>query len=192
MKVITTLIGVSFVVAVGVIGMSPGNAYAKDKTAFAEINGCTDPNITGTAFLVERSSREGIKQVDVAMVVRGLKDGKHAVHIHETAACKPCKAAKGHHDPGPFSKTTPDAPAFNHPFHMGDLVNIEVKDGLGVMHTTTNRVTLSDGRLSIFDKNASAFIIHTFEDKYCDREDELKKGCAGGPRDACGIIRGGP
>ncbi len=103
MKVITTLIGVSFVVAVGVIGMSPGNAYAKDKTAFAEIKGCTDPNITGTAFLVERSSREGIKQVDVAMVVRGLKDGKHAVHIHETATCKPCKAAKGHHDPGPFS-----------------------------------------------------------------------------------------
>lgn len=192
MKVITTLIGVSFVVAVGVIGMSPGNAYAKDKTAFAEIKGCTDPNITGTAFLVERSSREGIKQVDVAMVVRGLKDGKHAVHIHETATCKPCKAAKGHHDPGPFSKTTPDAPAFNHPFHMGDLVNIEAKDGLGVMHTTTNRVTLSDGRLSILDKNGSAFIIHTFEDKYCDQETELKKGCAGGPRDACGIIRGGP
>ena len=122
------------------------------------------------------------------MEVSGLTDGVHAVHIHETAACEPCSAAKGHHDPGPFGKSTPDAPDFNHPFHMGDLVNINVKDGKGKMHTVTSRVSLSDSRLSIFDEDGSAFIIHTKEDLYCDQENELNKGCAGGARDACGII----
>jgi Cu-Zn family superoxide dismutase len=127
--------------------------------------------------------------------VEGLSDGKHAVHIHETGACEPCSAAKGHHDPGPFGQTRPDSagdavPAtdINHPYHMGDLINIEVKNGRGSMKHTTNRVTLSAGRLSILDEDGSAFIIHTNEDTYCDHESDLKKGCAGGPRDACGII----
>lgn len=157
--------------------------------AMAVIHGCEDKNIIGTALLRERPSEEGIKQVEVAMVVRGLSDGQHAVHIHETASCDPCSAAKGHHDPGPFGKTTPDAPDFNHPFHAGDLINIDVQDGVGVMHTLTSRVTLSAGRLSIFDEDGSAFIIHTNKDTYCDQESELQKGCAGGARDACGIIR---
>lgn len=157
--------------------------------AVATINGCKDDDIIGTAMLKQHPSDEGIKQVDVSMVVRGLSDGKHAVHIHETATCKPCTAAGGHHDPGPYGKSTPDAPDFNHPFHAGDLINIDVNNGLGVMNTTTSRITLSEGRLSIFDHDGSAFIIHTNKDTYCDKKDELEKGCAGGARDACGIIK---
>jgi hypothetical protein len=42
MKLLTTLIPLSLVAAVSVIGVSVGDAYAKDKTAFAEIKGCTD------------------------------------------------------------------------------------------------------------------------------------------------------
>jgi len=171
------------------IGANPFPANAADLIAEAEIVGCKDKNISGTGVLIERESAEGVKQVDVSLIVKGLKDGKHAVHIHETAACQPCGAAKGHHDPGPNSNTKPDAPLFNHPYHMGDLVNLEVENGVGVMQTTTNRVTLSDGRLNIFDKDGASFIIHTNEDKYCDQEGELSKGCAGGSRDACGIIK---
>jgi len=169
-------------------GEAKGKKFGKINKAKAEIVGCTDPNIKGRAKLKERRTEEGIKQVEVSMVVKGLTDGTHAVHIHEVASCQPCDAAKGHHDPGPFGKSTPDAPDFNHPFHMGDLINIEVVNGVGTMHTTTNRVTLSDGRLSIFDEDGSSFIIHTNEDLYCDQDDELNKGCAGGARDACGII----
>jgi len=77
----------------------------------------------------------------------------------------------------------------NHPYHMGDLINIEVKNGKGKMVHTTNRVTLSPGRLGILDQDGSSFIIHTNPDTYCDEESDLKKGCAGGSRDACGIIR---
>jgi Cu-Zn family superoxide dismutase len=169
--------------------------YAAKLTATADIKGCIDPMITGSATLREEMTDEGIKEVTIHLKVKGLSDGKHAVHIHETGACEPCGAAKGHHDPGPFGQTRPDSalddvPAgdINHPYHMGDLINLEVKNGKGSMMHTTNRVTLSPGRLSIFDADGSAFIIHTNEDTYCDQESDLKKGCAGGSRDACGII----
>jgi Cu-Zn family superoxide dismutase len=171
-------------------------AHASKLTASAAIKGCTDPAITGSATLSEESTDEGIKQVTVHLKVEGLSDGKHAVHIHEKGACEPCGAAGGHHDPGPFGQTRPDSatdnvPAsdINHPYHMGDLVNIEVKNGKGSMMHTTNRITLSAGRLSILDEDGSAFIIHTNEDTYCDEESDLKKGCAGGARDACGVIK---
>lgn len=173
-----------------------GPAIAGDLQASAEIKGCTDPAISGTATLTEKTSPEGIKEVSVKMKVKGLADGKHAVHIHEVGACEPCGAAKGHHDPGPFGQSRPDsagdeAPAadINHPYHMGDLINIEVHDGVGTMKHTTNRITLSPGLLSILDDDGSAFIIHTNPDTYCDEEADLKKGCAGGSRDACGIIK---
>jgi Cu-Zn family superoxide dismutase len=171
-------------------------AYAAELTATADIKGCTDASISGRATLTEKMTDEGIKEVIIHFEVAGLSDGKHAVHIHESAACEPCGAAKGHHDPGPFGQTRPDsagdavpAPDINHPYHMGDLINIDVKDGKGSMMHTTNRVTLSPGRLTLFDDDGSSFIIHTNEDTYCDQESDLKKGCAGGSRDACGIIK---
>ena len=171
-------------------------ATAADLTATADIRGCENEAIRGTATLVESTSPEGIKQVTVEMTVTGLTDGKHAVHIHEFGKCEPCGAAGGHHDPGPFGRSRPDsavdtvpAPDINHPYHMGDLINLEVKDGKGTMQHVTNRITLSPGRLTILDDDGSAFIVHTNPDSYCDQETELKKGCAGGARDACGIIR---
>ena len=176
------------------MGMT-ATAAADDLQATAEIKGCTDPGISGKATLTEKTSPEGIKEVTVKMKVKGLTDGKHAVHIHEVGACEPCGAAKGHHDPGPFGQSRPDSagdevPAadINHPYHMGDLINIEVSNGVGTMKHTTNRITLSPGLLSILDENGSSFIIHTNPDTYCDEEADLKKGCAGGSRDACGII----
>jgi len=133
--------------------------------ARADIKGCDDAAISGTADLIERSSTEGVNQVDVTIRVSGLKPGKHAVHIHETGKCTPCSAAKGHFDPGPYGFTAPDG---NHPFHSGDLVNLEVNPaGSGVLHTSTTRVTLSPGPLSVFDADGSAIIIHTDPDTYC-------------------------
>ncbi len=170
-------------------------AGAEELKASAVMQGCENPAIKGEATLVEHTSPEGIKEVTVEMKISGLADGKHAVHIHEFGKCEPCSAAGGHHDPGPFGQSRPDSagdetPAkdVNHPFHMGDLINVEVKDGVGHMRHTTSRVTLSPGRLSILDADGSSFIVHTQSDTYCDQETELKKGCAGGARDACGII----
>lgn len=168
---------------------------AEGLRATAEIKGCTNADIKGTATLVEQVSPEGIKEVLVEIQVTGLSDGKHAAHVHAVGQCTPCDAAAGHHDPGPFGETRPDSagdekPAkdINHPFHMGDLINVDVKDGVGYMKHTTSRITLSPGRLSVFDEDGSSIIIHSNPDTYCDHEDHLHKGCAGGARDACGII----
>lgn len=154
--------------------------------AYAELRGCTDPSVTGAAVLTEEISDEGVKTVAVSLDVLGLAQfTKHAVHIHEVAACDPCSAAQGHFDPGPNSNSNPDG---NHPFHAGDLVNLEVDaNGIGTMLTKTTRVTLSPGPLSVFDDNGSAFIVHVNPDSYCP--DGVVGGCAGGARAACGIIK---
>jgi superoxide dismutase, Cu-Zn family len=174
----------------------PALAFADGLRAVADMKGCTNPGIAGTATLVEQVTAEGIKEVTVELRMTGLPDGKRAVHIHEVASCEPCAAAGGHHDPGPFGQSRPDtaseevpAADINHPFHMGDLINLEIKDGVGYLRHTTNRVTLSPGRLGIFDADGSSIIVHAQQDTYCDEESDLKPGCAGGARDACGVIR---
>jgi Cu-Zn family superoxide dismutase len=72
---------------------------------------------------------------------------------------------------------------------MGDLINLDVKDGVGTLRHNTNRVTLAPGRLSVFDADGSAIIVHAQADTYCNQESDLKKGCAGGAREACGVIK---
>ncbi|MCY3621950.1 MAG: superoxide dismutase family protein [Gammaproteobacteria bacterium] len=170
---------------------------SQNVTASAVIKRCDSQQPIGRARLIERASEEGVKVVEVEIGIRnGLTEGKHAVHIHETGACEPCSAAKGHFDPGPNSNTSPDG---NHPFHAGDLVNIDITHmsdnvtqedgtplGSGRLQTLTTRITLSDGPLSIFDADGSAFIIHVDPDSYCPGGEEA--GCAGGARAACGVI----
>lgn len=164
-----------------------GNDKDKDNdrtVAFAEIYGCRGEGRLGRAVLVEKPSDQGVKTVSISIKVRGLSEGEHAVHIHETGQCEPCGDAGGHFDPGPNSNPSPDG---NHPFHMGDLVNIDVnRRGKGKLKALTTRITLSPGPLSVFDDNGSAFIIHDFEDTFCP--DGAVAGCAGGSRAACGII----
>ena len=168
---------------------SGDTGIADAPVARAEIVSCGDSEVEGTAMFRERPSSEGIKLVDVSLEVRGLSDGQHAVHVHETAVCEPCSAAGGHHDPGPFGESAPDAPDYNHPFHGGDLLNIEVTNGVGTLNTTSSRFSLSPGRMSVFDADGSSLVIHSGTDTYCDQENELEPGCAGGARDACGVIR---
>ncbi|MCY3860105.1 MAG: superoxide dismutase family protein [Gammaproteobacteria bacterium] len=159
-----------------------------DIVAKAQVHSCADAEVhVGTLTLQQRISDEGIKLVDVELELwsDSIEAGKHAVHIHETANCTPCSAAKGHFDPGPHSNTSPDG---NHPFHMGDLPNIEVDENhQGSLRTTTSRITLSDGPLSIFDSDGSAVIVHVDADTYCPEGEEA--GCAGGARAACGVIQ---
>jgi hypothetical protein len=64
-------------------------------------------------------------------------------------------------------------------------VNLEVKGTVGIMQTTTSRITLSPGPLSVFDINGSAIMIDVNEDTYCPNGGEA--GCSGGARLACGI-----
>jgi Cu-Zn family superoxide dismutase len=144
--------------------------------------------ITGQATLTERKGGDAVV-VMVEVTANGLKPGLHGVHLHAVGACEPdFNAAGGHFDPGPASNTDPDA---NHPFHMGDLPNLEVAaDGKGMLRAPTTRVTLSDGPLTAFDSDGTAIIIHANPDKGITGEP--KSGVSGGPRAACGVLEKAP
>ena len=144
--------------------------------------------ITGKVELVERKVGTGVV-VDVTVSASGLKPGLHGVHLHAVGKCEPdFAAAGGHFDPGPAGNTDPDA---NHPFHMGDIPNLEVgSDGKGTLKAVTTRVTLSPGPLSLFDADGTAIIIHGNEDKGVTGEP--KSGVSGGPRVACGVFSNVP
>ncbi len=154
--------------------------------AIAIIRACSGvDHIRGRAVLRERRSDQAVKEVDVTMFLRGrdLPDGEHGVHIHEVASCEPCRSAGGHYDPGPNGNSNPDG---NHPFHLVDLENIDADRGHTELYATTTRVTLSDGPISVFDGDGSAFIVHINPDTFFPNGEEA--GCAGGGRLACGII----
>ncbi len=154
----------------------------------------TGRQVSGVALLSERPSAEGVKLVDVSLIVNGLSDGKHAVHIHENGVCEAvaptadpttaCMTAGGHFDPGPNGNSMVDA---NHPFHSGDLINIEFKNGVGQLSFTTSRITLTDGPISIFDENGAVVMIHDLEDTYCPDGNVAR--CAGGTRAACAVLQ---
>jgi Cu-Zn family superoxide dismutase len=150
--------------------------------ATADIRG---EGITGTAELVEY--RMGtVWWVQVTLEAKGLAPGLHGVHLHAVGTCEPdFSAAGGHFDPGPASNTDPDA---NHPFHMGDLPNLDVganREGRFVAATT--RVTLSEGPLTVFDADGTAIIVHANPDQGITGAP--KSGVSGGPRIACGVLK---
>jgi superoxide dismutase, Cu-Zn family len=124
-------------------------------------------------------------EVNVVARVEGLTPGLHGFHVHETGVCVPPNfaTAGGHFDPGPAGNSTPvDA---NHPFHTGDLPNLEVNNaGIGHLRATTSRFTLSLGGNSVFDVNGSAVVVHQNPDLGVTG----LVGASGGPRVACGVI----
>jgi Cu-Zn family superoxide dismutase len=154
---------------------------AAGMTAHADIKG---DGITGTLTLTEHKQGNATV-VEFTLEAKGLKPGKHGVHLHAVGKCDPdFTAAGGHFDPGPAGNMDPDA---NHPFHMGDIPNLEVDaSGAGKLTGVTTRVTLSAGPLSLFDTDGSAVIIHGNEDQ--GTTGEPKSGVSGGPRVACGVI----
>ncbi len=158
-----------------------GRGQAGAVRAHADIKG---EGITGRAELVERKQGTGTV-VELTVTATGLKPGLHGVHLHAVGKCEPdFTAAGGHFDPGPAGNTDPDA---NHPFHMGDVPNLEAdKSGHGTLKAVTTRVTISDGPLSIFDADGTAIVIHGNPDQGITGAP--KSGVSGGPRVACGVF----
>jgi Cu-Zn family superoxide dismutase len=167
--------------AIALSGAAALSAQPTGMTAHADIKG---DGITGTLTLVERKQGNATV-VEFTLEAKGLKPGKHGVHLHAVGKCDPdFTAAGGHFDPGPSGNPDPDA---NHPYHMGDIPNLEVgADGTGKLTGVTTRITLSPGPLSILDDDGTAVIIHGNEDQ--GTTGPPKSGVSGGPRIACGVI----
>ena len=167
--------------AIALSGAAALTAQTAGMKAHADIKG---DGVTGRLMLTERKQGSGTV-VEFTLDAKGLKPGKHGVHLHAVGKCTPdFAAAGGHFDPGPASNPDPDA---NHPFHMGDIPQVNAAaGGKGTMKAATTRVTLSDGPVSLFDADGSAIIIHGNPDQGITGES--KSGVSGGPRVACGVI----
>ena len=145
----------------------------------------TGTGISGTAEFREIPDGTG-RKVEVTVTVKGLTPGLHGMHLHAVGKCEgpAFTSAGGHFDPGPFGNTDPD---MNHPFHMGDLPNLEAgANGEARVTAVTTRVTLSQGPLSVFDPDGTALIIHANPDQGVTGA--AKSGLSGGPRVACGVL----
>jgi Cu-Zn family superoxide dismutase len=167
-------------------------------TAFAEIAGPPGSGITGEARFAQESSTEDqpAPVVEVDVWVRGLprSPSTRAFHVHETGACEPPSftAAGGHFDAGPARHTTP--PDFNHPYHLGDLPELELRGRTFRMNAVTTRFVLQpDHATTIFDADGAAVIVHALEDRGGRTPPGAQglAGSAGGGRVACGVIQMG-
>lgn len=133
--------------------------------------------VAGTATLAEEGGT-----VRLVVQAKGLTPGKHGIHIHAVGRCDPpgFTSAGGHYNPLGRKHGLEVADGA----HAGDLPNLVAdQSGNARYDATTDRVTLRDGLISVFDGDGSAIVIHEKEDD--QRTDPT--GNSGG-RVACGVI----
>jgi Cu-Zn family superoxide dismutase len=142
-------------------------AYAQSDSTTVELKNAQGASV-GTATL--SPSKEG---VSVALNVKGLTPGRHAIHFHQTPSCEgpAFTSAGGHYNPDgkKHGLQNPDGP------HAGDMNNFTVlKDG-----TAKTTIVAPHMKMGV----PAALVVHA-------GIDDLKTDPSGnaGDRVACGVV----
>ena len=188
-KLITGTVIVLFLVALAVgitiLALSGGRTDADGSLLTAE---AVMVSASGAEIGTVSFRQKGGREVLVAVSIRNVAPGGHAIAVHSAGACTPdFNAAGDHFDPGANRGGLVHSSwkgEVEYGDHGGDLPNIYAyADGSARADFVTDGFTLQDGEdHSVFDADGSAVVVHEKPQNYDAVEGNT------GARVACGVI----
>jgi superoxide dismutase, Cu-Zn family len=168
------------IMTLAVMGLMGTALFAANKPVMVMLKDSGGKDV-GMAKLSDGPGGKGVK---IALTLKDLPAGEHALHFHAVAKCEGpgFTTAGGHFNPDTHHHGINNAESPKP--HAGDMANFTVGPKGTYKATVINTaVTLGDGPTSLFTAGGTALMIHA-------KADDLKSDPAGnaGDRLACGTI----